>query len=90
MEQMVVVRACEVGLLSYWPFFIQPIIDNFGPGNMYDFSNQTFSNVTSNGFPCQNIRETIGLLLENQLRESMCSITYWENDVSAVNTVFMC
>ena len=37
MEQMVPVRACEVGLFSYWRFFIQPITDNFGPGNVYVF-----------------------------------------------------
>ena len=58
MEQMVTVRACEVGLFSYWPFFIQPIIDNFGPGNVYDFSNQTFSSVTSNGFPSDKTAKT--------------------------------
>ena len=37
MEQMVTVRAGEVRLFSYWSFFIQPIRDNFGPGNMYVF-----------------------------------------------------
>ena len=55
MEQMVTVRAREVGLFSYWPFFLQPIIDNVEPGNVYVFADQTFSNVSSNDFPSEYI-----------------------------------